>query len=119
LRKFLVLTNDVSSEETFLRVFRVLDPKQFESAFRRWVGSMVGALSGNIAVDGKMVRTGRAVVARPLSTVSAFATDLPGKGIVHPADWPECKTKASLRLKRKAAAWDDDLRMKMLRLSKR
>jgi predicted transposase YbfD/YdcC len=76
LRKFLVLTNDVSSEETFLRVFRVLDPKQFESAFRRWVGSMVGALSGNIAVDGKMVRTGRAVVARPLSTVSAFATDL-------------------------------------------
>ncbi len=29
------------------------------------------------------------------------------------------KTKASLRLKRKAAAWDDDLRMNMLRLSKR
>ncbi|MBL8366752.1 MAG: ISAs1 family transposase, partial [Candidatus Accumulibacter sp.] len=29
------------------------------------------------------------------------------------------KTKASLRLKRKAAAWDDDLRMNMLGLSRR
>jgi len=29
------------------------------------------------------------------------------------------KTKGSLRLKRKAAAWDDDLRMNMLGLSKR
>ena len=29
------------------------------------------------------------------------------------------KTNASLRLKRKAAAWDDDLRMNMLGLSRR
>jgi hypothetical protein len=30
LRKFLLLTNGVPSEKTFLRVFRVVDPKQFE-----------------------------------------------------------------------------------------
>jgi len=36
LREFLVLNNGVPSEKTFLRIFRALDPKQFEAAFRRW-----------------------------------------------------------------------------------
>ena len=35
LRRFLVLKNGIPTEETFLRIFRVLDPKQFETAFRR------------------------------------------------------------------------------------
>ena len=56
LRRFLVLKNGIPSEETFLRIFRVLDPKQFETAFRRWVSGVVGALSGTLAVDGKTVR---------------------------------------------------------------
>jgi predicted transposase YbfD/YdcC len=76
LRKFLLLTNGVPSEETFLRVFRVLDPKQFESAFRRWVGGIVGALSGNIAVDGKTVRGSGSGNETAIHMVSAFATDL-------------------------------------------
>jgi hypothetical protein len=76
LRKFLALTNGVPSEKTFLRVFRVLDPKQFESAFRRWVGSVVGALSGNIAVDGKTVRGSGGGGETAIHMVSAFATDL-------------------------------------------
>ena len=76
LRKFLVLTNGVPSEETFLRVFRVLDPKQFESAFRRWVGGIVGALSGSIAVDGKTVRGSGSGGETGIHMVSAFATDL-------------------------------------------
>ena len=45
LRRFLVLKNGIPSEETFLRILRALDPKQFESMFRRWVGGVVGALS--------------------------------------------------------------------------
>ena len=56
LRRFLVLKNGIPSEETFLRIFRVLDPQQFEVVFRRWVSSVVGALSGTIAIDGKTVR---------------------------------------------------------------
>ena len=36
LRRFLVLKNGIPSQDTFLRVFRALDPKQFEAAFRRW-----------------------------------------------------------------------------------
>lgn len=38
LRRFLVLKNGIPSQDTFLRVFRALDPKQFEAAFRRWTG---------------------------------------------------------------------------------
>jgi hypothetical protein len=62
LRRFLVLKNGIPSEETFLRILRALDPKQFEDVFRRWVGGVVGALSGDaglagtIAIDGKTVR---------------------------------------------------------------
>ncbi|MFW5394281.1 MAG: DDE family transposase, partial [Candidatus Accumulibacter regalis] len=76
LRKFLALTNGVPSEETFLRVFRVLDPKQFESAFRRWVGGIVGALNGSIAVDGKTVRGSGSGGESASRMVSASAADL-------------------------------------------
>jgi len=35
-------------------VFRILNPKSFESAFRRWAGGLVPAVStGTLAVDGK------------------------------------------------------------------
>jgi hypothetical protein len=35
LRRFLVLENGIPSPDTFLRVCRTLDPKQFESVFRQ------------------------------------------------------------------------------------
>ena len=40
LRRFLWLKNGVPSEDTFLRLFRAIDPKQFEAVFRRWVGGI-------------------------------------------------------------------------------
>ncbi len=76
LRRFLALKNGVPLEETFLRVFRAIDPKQFESAFRRWVGGVVGALKGTIAVDGKTVRGSGSAGETAIHMVSAFATDL-------------------------------------------
>ena len=76
LRRFLVLKNGIPSEDTFLRVFRALDPKSFEIAFRRWVGSVVGALGGTIAVDGKTVRGSATGGESAIHMVSAFATDL-------------------------------------------
>ena len=76
LRRFLVLKNGVPSEETFLRIFRVIDPKQFETVFRRWVGGVVGALSGTIAVDGKTVRGSGNGGETAIHMVSAFATEL-------------------------------------------
>ena len=76
LRRFLVLKNGIPSEDTFLRIFRVLDPKHFEAAFRRWVSGMVGALSGMIAVDGKTVRGSGSGGENANHMISAFATEL-------------------------------------------
>jgi len=76
LRRFLVLKNGVPSEDTFLRIFRLLDPKQFEAAFRRWVSGVVTALGGTIAIDGKTVRGSGSGGEDAIHMVSAFATDL-------------------------------------------
>lgn len=76
LRRFLVLKNEVPSEDTFLRIFHLLDPKQFEASFRRWVGGVVTALGGTIAIDGKTVRGSASGGKYALHMVSAFATDL-------------------------------------------
>lgn len=76
LRRFLMLKNGIPSEETFLRIFRVLDPNQFETVFRRWVSGVVGALGGTIAVDGKTVRGSASGGESAIHMVSAFATEL-------------------------------------------
>jgi len=76
LRRFLVLKNGVPSEDTFLRILRTLDPKQFEQAFRRWVGGIVGALGGTLAVDGKTVRGSANGEVSAIHMVSAYATEL-------------------------------------------
>ena len=76
LRQFLTLKNGVPSEDTFLRVFRLLDPKQFEGCFRRWVSGLVPNLSGTIAIDGKTVRGSGSGGETAIHMVSAFETRL-------------------------------------------
>ncbi len=76
LRRFLILPNGIPSQDTFLRVFRALDPDCFETMFRRWVGGITGALRGTIAIDGKTLRGSVDGDAPPVHMVSAFATDL-------------------------------------------
>jgi predicted transposase YbfD/YdcC len=76
LRQFLPLKNGVPSEKTFLRIFRALDPKQFEVAFRRWVAEVVGTLKGSVAFDGKTVRGSGSGGEAAIHMVSAFATEL-------------------------------------------
>ena len=49
LRRFLVLKNGIPSHDTSERVFRILDPKQFETVFRQWVSGIVTALGGRNA----------------------------------------------------------------------
>ena len=79
LRRFLVLKNGIPSEDTFLRIFRLLDPKSFETAFRRRVGGVVGALRGTLAIDGKTVRGSATGGESAIHMVSAFATE---RGVV-------------------------------------
>lgn len=82
LRRFLVFENGIPSEETFLRILRALDPKQFENMFRRWVGGVVTALSGDaglggtVAIDGKTVRGSGTGGESAIHMVSTFATEL-------------------------------------------
>lgn len=56
-RKFLELPNGIPSHDTFERVFRWLDPKQFERCFVHWVRE-IATLSERsvVAIDGKTMR---------------------------------------------------------------
>lgn len=79
LRDFLRLDYGVASPDTFERVFAVLDPKQFEHAFRTWVGGIIPAVGKDqvIAIDGKSSRRSTSKAAAvPLHLVSAFAADV-------------------------------------------
>jgi predicted transposase YbfD/YdcC len=79
LRRFLRLKNGIPSHDTFNRIFRILDPKHFEQAFRRWVSGVVRAFGAQVSVDGKSLRGSAVGELGPVHMVSAFAT---GLGIV-------------------------------------
>jgi predicted transposase YbfD/YdcC len=76
LRRFVPLTNGMPSHDTFARVFRLLDARHFELAFRGWISAIVGAAQGRIAIDGKCVRGSHDGETRAIHLVSAYATDL-------------------------------------------
>ena len=81
LRGYLKLKAGIPSHDTFGRLFGLIDPIQFEAAFRRWVGSILPALGADavVAIDGKSSRRTGKVDATPLHLVSAFAA---GAGLV-------------------------------------
>jgi hypothetical protein len=57
LETFLELPNGIPSHDTFGRVFRQLDPEQFEQGFLKWIRSVQKITKGEIvAVDGKKLR---------------------------------------------------------------
>lgn len=80
LRGYLRLPHGIPSHDTFGRIFGLIDPEQFESAFRRWVSSVLPALGAEIvAIDGKTSRRSGGIDATALHLVSAFAA---GAGLV-------------------------------------
>jgi predicted transposase YbfD/YdcC len=61
LRQVLTLEHGIPSHDTFSRVFRMLDPKAFEAAFREFMAAFgaaakLGRTKGVVAVDGKALR---------------------------------------------------------------
>lgn len=58
LRTILVLEHGIPSHDTFSRIFRILDPKSFESVFRRFTKAFATAskIKGVVALDGKALR---------------------------------------------------------------
>ena len=81
LRQYLKLEHGIPSHDTFGRLFGLIDPDEFEAAFRQWVSGILPALGPNavIAVDGKTSRRSGKMDATPLHLVSAFAA---GAGLV-------------------------------------
>lgn len=58
LRSVLGLKNGIPSHDTFSRLFRMLDPKSLENAFRRFTAAFAEQvqIDGVIALDGKALR---------------------------------------------------------------
>jgi len=81
LRGYLPLAAGIPSHDTFGRLFGLIDPEEFEAAFRRWVGAVLPTLGTEavVAIDGKTLRRTGKVGATPLHLVSAFAA---GAGLV-------------------------------------
>ena len=81
LRGYLPLAAGIPSHDTFGRLFGLIDPEEFEAAFRRWVGAVLPTLGTEavVAIDGKTSRRSGKVGATPLHLVSAFAA---GAGLV-------------------------------------
>lgn len=76
-RTFLALPNDIPSHDTIGRVIALLDPRQFQSCFLRWVQEICHLLPGEVvAIDGKTLRHSfdTELDQSPIHIVSAWAT---------------------------------------------
>ena len=65
------------SYDTLNRVFRLLDPKEFNRCFMEWVNVIAGRIRGVIAIDGKtLCNSGDAFhETKPIHLVNAFAAE--------------------------------------------
>jgi predicted transposase YbfD/YdcC len=81
LRLVLRLDHGIPSHDTFSRVFRLLNPRAFEAAFRRFMAAFAKAnrldLTGVVAIDGKALRGAyeRGSRTTPLQLVNVFAVE--------------------------------------------
>jgi predicted transposase YbfD/YdcC len=77
LRGFLKLSNGLPSHDTFSRLFRRLDPEQFQAAFQRFMAKFSGSCQGVVAIDGKVLRRSfdRASSKSALHMVSAWGCE--------------------------------------------
>ena len=77
LRGVLTLANGVPSHDTFSRLFRQLDPGQFQAAFQRFTSRFSQGCQGVVAIDGKVLRRSfdRASGKSALHMVSAWGCE--------------------------------------------
>ncbi len=77
LRQYQPFENGAPSDDTYRRVFRALDPDQFQRLFSQWVGEwfQASAVDATIAIDGKTLRGSADGAQKALHLVSAFASE--------------------------------------------
>jgi len=76
--EFLYMPHGIPSHDTIGRVFRLLDPTEFETRFRDWTQHMCELLNGEVvAVDGKQLRRSKDGVlgADGIYMVNVWATE--------------------------------------------
>ncbi|MCW5319062.1 ISAs1 family transposase [Nostoc sp. KVJ3] len=57
LEEFLALPNGIPSDDTFRRVFELIDPEALNRCFLRWVETLITNMGGEIIpIDGKTIR---------------------------------------------------------------
>jgi len=77
LESILELSNGIPSHDTFRRVFILMNPQEFEQGFFDWISSLVEAIRGVVAIDGKTSRRShdKKNGIKPLHMVSAWASE--------------------------------------------
>ena len=77
LEEVLTLRHGIPSHDTFSRVFRLLDPAQFQACFLTFMRRFAEGCQGVVALDGKTLRRSfdRASFTSPLHLVSAWAVE--------------------------------------------
>ena len=72
----LELRNGIPSHDTLQRVFELMDPKEFEQCFVKWVESTcTKGQRETISIDGKTLRESRGEEKKPLHMISAWASE--------------------------------------------
>jgi DDE_Tnp_1-associated len=77
LREVLRLEHGIPSHDTFSRVFRLLDPDAFETAFASFMGAFAKSnrLKGVVAIDGKAIKVS---MGTEVSAIVGFQNSLVG-----------------------------------------
>ncbi len=101
LRQYLSLPNGVPSHDTFARLFGLMDPHEFEAAFRRWVEGILPSVSPQVvALDGKTSRRSAKACARRKPTI------LRPKRHPWPAGWsPRLSQERRSQPDRRRSSW--------------
>jgi predicted transposase YbfD/YdcC len=78
LKTFLSLPNGIPSHDTFRRVFSLIDPREFDHGFSKWIASLsIDPKNRVIAIDGKTLRGSidRKNKKKPIHLVSAWVSE--------------------------------------------
>jgi len=78
LRQFMALPHGIPSQDTYLRVFALLDPGVLQTLFRNWVDGLRNVWDGgHVALDGKTLRRSfdHASGSKSIHMVSAWLAD--------------------------------------------
>lgn len=73
LAKYLKLENGIPDANTFRYVMLKITPSKIHELFAEWMKSVIPAVKGVVAIDGKQARRTGDAEKRPLHVVSAFA----------------------------------------------